>query len=399
MKQRKENFPFFKNHPGVVYLDSAATTQKPQQMIDALIHFYSVTNAPLHRGIYKLAEEVTEQFEKTRAQVAAFINAAHASEIIFTGGATAAVNMVAQGWGGACLQEGDEVVVTQLEHHSNFVPWQRICTQKKALLRIIPVTEEGVLDLSSLDSLITIKTKMVAITHVSNALGTVVDLSPIISRARGVGARILVDGCQAVPYQPVDVQNLDCDFYVFSGHKMLGPTGVGVLYARQEAHTEFMPAFAGGGTVFQVTEEKTTFLKPPRCYEAGTPPVAQVIALSAAIAYLQSLGMHKVTQYVSALTQKTVQGLLALPHIRILGPVEQLQKEGHLVSFVVKGMHAHDVSAYLDQFNICVRAGHHCVQPLAKRLSYDASVRASFYVYTTDNDIELLLEALANLGT
>ena len=250
-----------------------------------------------------------------------------------------------------------------------------------------------------MDSIITAKTKLVAVTHVSNALGTVVDLVPLAVRARAVGARILVDGCQAVPYQPVDVQQIDCDFYVFSGHKMMGPTGVGVLYARQEVHAEFVPAFAGGGTVFQVTAEKTTFLKSPRCYEAGTPPVAQVIGLSAALSYLQQMGMHSVTKYVSALTRKAVQGLLALPHIRVLGPIDQLQKEGHLVSFVVKGMHAHDVAAYLDQFNICVRAGHHCVQPLAKRLSYDASVRASFYVYTTDNDIELLIQALAGLGT
>lgn len=393
----RRNFPFFKNNPSVIYLDSAATTHKPHVVIDTLVRFYSELNAPLHRGIYQLSENLTESFEKVRMQVAHFIKAKDCSEIIFTSGATAGINMVAQGWGDNCLQEGDEVVITQLEHHSNFVPWQMICLQKKALLKIIPVTREGELDLSNLENIITSKTKMVAIAHVSNALGTPVDVATIIARARAVGARVLVDGCQAAPYQPIDVQGLDCDFYVFSGHKMLAPTGVGIVYAHQRVHQDFPPSAFGGGSVFSVTPALTTFLKAPRCYEAGTPPVAQVIGLSAAVTYLDTIGMDRIHSHVARLTQLAIDELLKLPHIKILGPVDLLREQGHMVSFVVERMHAHDVAAYLDQHGICVRAGNHCAQPLANSLGYDASVRASFYLYTTEKEIEILVKQVANL--
>lgn len=397
MEKIKQEFPFFKNNPSLVYLDNAATTQKPQSVIDAIVHFYNTMNAPLHRGIYRLSENLTDSFEKVRIQVAQFIRAADLSEIIFTSGATSAINMVAQGWGNNCLQEGDEVVITALEHHSNFVPWQMICLQKKAFLKIIPVTKDGCLDLSQLQNIISSKTKMVAVTHVSNALGTPVDLAPVITRAREVGARVLVDGCQAAPYQPVNVENLDCDFYVFSGHKMVGPTGVGVLYAHKRVHDDFSPSFFGGGAVFSVTPGMTTFLKPPRCYEAGTPPVAQVIGLSAAVTYLDTIGMDRIHSHVARLTQLAIDELLKLPHIKILGPVDLLREQGHMVSFVVERMHAHDVAAYLDQHGICVRAGNHCAQPLANSLGYHASVRASFYLYTTEKEIEILVKQLANL--
>lgn len=397
MKSRKSDFPFFKTHPSLVYLDNAATTHKPQQVLDALTHFYTVMNSNMHRGIYRLAEEATEQFEKTRGQVASFLSAQDFSEIIFTSGATSAINMVARGWGDANVYEGDEVVVTQLEHHANFVPWQQLCERKGAHLRVIPVYDTGVLDLSQLDLFITSKTKMVAVTHVSNAIGTVVDFSLLIAKARSVGARVLVDGCQAVSFMPVNVQTLDCDFYVFSGHKVMGPTGVGVLYARQAVHAEFIPPTTGGGMVLQVTSEKTTFLKPPRCYEAGTPPAAEVAGLSAALSYLKMVGIENVGAHVARLTKLAIEGLRTIPCVRILGPVSELEQKGHLVSFVIEGIHSHDVAAYLDQFGICVRAGHHCAQPLAMRLSYDASVRASFYLYTTERDVAGLVEAVTNL--
>jgi cysteine desulfurase/selenocysteine lyase len=398
VESEKTNFPFFKAHPALVYLDNAATTHKPYPVLDALNHFYTAMNSNMHRGIYQLAEEATEQFEKTRVQVADFVGARDSSEIIFTSGATAALNMVAYGWGDRNIGEGEEVVVTELEHHANFVPWQQLCERKKARLRVIPVKSDGTLDSSSLDSFITPKTKMLAVTHVSNAVGTVVDLAPLIAKAHSVGARVLVDGCQAVSFMPVDVQTLNCDFYVFSGHKIMAPTGVGVLYARQEVHGEFFPSLMGGGMVLEVSSTKTTFLKPPRCYEAGTPPAAEVAGLSAALSYLESVGgSEKVGKYVASLTKKAIEGLSKLPRIRLLGPVDQLEQSGHLISFVVEGMHAHDVAAYLDLRGICVRAGHHCAQPLAKALAYEASVRASFYLYTTHADVAVLIEAVTNL--
>ncbi len=397
MKPKKSDFPFFKTHPLMVYLDNAATTHKPLQVLDALTHFYTIMNSNMHRGIYRLAEEATEQFEKTRGQVASFLSARDVSEIIFTSGATAALNMVARGWGDAQVHEGDEIVVTQLEHHANFVPWQQLCERKGARLQIFPVNYQGMLDISQLDVVITQKTKMVAITHASNAIGTIVDLAPLIAKARSVGARVLVDGCQAVSFISVNVQSLDCDFYVFSGHKVMGPTGVGVLYARQAVHAEFIPPTTGGGMVLQVTAEKTTFLKSPRCYEAGTPPAAEVAGLSAALSYLQTVGVEQVGMHVAYLTKLAIEGLQRLPRVRILGPIDQLKKQGHIVSFVIDGMHAHDVAAYLDQFGICVRAGHHCAQPLALALSYEASVRASFYLYTTEHDVAALIEAVSHM--
>ncbi len=397
MNGKKTDFPFFTHHQNSIYLDNAATTHKPQQVLDALNQFYTTVNANMHRGIYQLAETATAQFEATRVQVAHFLSAADPIEIIFTHGATAGINMVAHGWGNECIQEGDEVVVTELEHHSNFVPWQQLCIRKKAIFKIIPVTPQGLLDLSNIDEIITSKTKMVAVTQVSNAIGTQVDLEKIITRAKKVGSRVLVDGCQAVPYHSVDVKKIDCDFYVFSGHKIMGPTGVGVLYARKNVHAEFIPPFTGGGMVLQVSSEKTTFLKAPRCYEAGTPPAAQVLGLSAALSYWKTHLAKGILDHVALLTALTIEGLQKMPYVRLLGPIDQLKKSGHLVSFVVDGMHAHDVAAYLDQYGICVRAGHHCAQPLARALGYEASVRVSFYSYTSVEDVMFFLKVLETL--
>lgn len=397
MEQVKKDFPLFKNHTDLVYLDSAATTQKPQQVIDAISMYYATMNAPLYRGIYPLAEQATDAFEATRTQVAQFINATDNSEIIFTSGATAALNMVALGFSDQ-IHEGDEVLVTELEHHANLVPWQMVCVQKKAHLRYIPVMLDGTLDLQNLASLITAKTKLVAVTHVSNAIGTIVDLAPIIARAHAMGAVVVVDGCQAAPYQLVDVKVLDCDFYIFSSHKALGPTGVGVLYAHKRMHAQFRPVFGGGGCVFQVLKDTTTFLKAPLGFEAGTPPAAQVAGFSAALSYLQAIGLPVITKHVAVLTRYAIEELSAMPHIRLLGPLDQLKERGHLISFIVANMHGHDVAAYLATYGIAVRAGHHCAQPLATGLQYSASVRASFYVYTTFDDVTKLIKALKHLG-
>lgn len=393
----KNDFPFFRSHPELIYLDNAATTHKPQQVIDALVRFYTVSNANMHRGVYHLAERATEGLEASRSLVASFLGAADPSEIIFTSGATNAINMIARGWGDAQVQEGDEVVVTALEHHANFVPWQQLCERKSAQLRIIPVDQRGLLDLSHLASIITSRTKLVAVTHVSNAIGTTVDLASIVAHAHAVGARVLVDGCQAVSFIPVDVQKLGCDFYVFSGHKVMGPTGVGVLYARRSVHDTFIPPTFGGGMVLQVAPKHTTFLKAPRCYEAGTPPMAGVMGLAAALSYLQEMGVETVGRHTAVLTQQAIVALREISRVRLLGPVEQLEKKGHLISFVVDGMHAHDVAAYLDRYSICVRAGHHCAQPLADQLHYQASVRASFYLYTSEHDVELFIKGLRNI--
>ena len=396
MTHIKNTVPFFKNHPGLIYLDNAATTQKPQAVLDALHDFYTKHNVNLHRGIYAIAEQSTEQYEATRVQVAQFLNA-QASEIVFTHGATDAMNRVAISWGYQNIQKGDEIVVTALEHHANFVPWYQLCKAKKATLKMIPVTSEGILDYSTLDTLINSKTKLVAVTQVSNAIGTHVDLAPIIKRAGQVKARVLVDGCQAAPYQKIDVKSLGCDFYVFSGHKMMGPMGVGVLYVKTTVQQECLPFPTGGGAVQEVSLDAVTFAPFPRCFEAGTPPAASVAGLSAALKVIEAYGIETIQNHCAYVTRLAIEGLEKMDFIRLLGPVNELKKSGHLISFEVKGIHAHDVAAFLDQKGIAVRAGHHCAQPLARALGYVSSLRASFYLYNSQEDVEVFLKAVAEL--
>lgn len=395
----RKHFPIFalKREQPLIYFDNAATTQKPQSVIDVVSRFYSFSNASINRGLYDLGEKATESYEFVRFKTARFLNAVSSSEVIFTRGTTDGINTVVYSWGEHNIKEGDEIVVSQLEHHSNFVPWQQLAKRKKAVFKIIPVDREGVLDLSSLDDLITEKTKIVAVAHTSNALGLYNDIKTIIFAAKKVGARICIDGAQAAPFEALDVQSLGCDFYAFSGHKMLAPTGVGVLYIARSVQKECIPHITGGGMVHEVKDEDTTFLPAPTCFEAGTPPIAEVIGFGAALDFLSRNDMQEIKKHCIGLTQRTIKGLQKFKKITILGPIEHLKESSHLVSFVVDGMHAHDVATYLDRYGICVRAGHHCAQPLAHRLGYESSIRVSFYLYNTQEEVDYFLKVLKQL--
>ena len=396
---KKRDFPMLMHHKDLVYCDSAATAQKPQVVIDAITHYYTTMNASVGRGVYALAEQVTTQYENVREKVAQFIGAQSSQEIVFTRGTTDGINFVATAWGQQNIHAGDEIVVTALEHHSNFVPWQQLALAKKAVLKIIPVDVNGSLIINDLSVWITPKTKMVAVTHVSNALGVYNShLEKLVSAAHAVGARVLVDGCQAVGYQPVNVQELGADFYVFSGHKVYGPTGVGVLYIKKSVQPDVPPYQFGGGAVFEVKEESTSFRVAPHCYEPGTPPIAQVLGLGAALDYVSKCGLNTIHAHVAQLCAQFIQGVVSIKTIKILGDVKQLEHSGHLVSFVVEGIHAHDVAAFLDTRGICVRAGHHCAQLVARSLGYEASVRVSFGLYNNAHDVTRVIEALSELS-
>lgn len=389
----RAQFPYLKNDTSSIYLDSAATSQKPQKVLDALVDFYTRFSAPVHRGIYQRAENATTMYEQARAIVALFIGA-DVHEVVFTNNATDALNRVAFGFALKNLKPGDEIVVTELEHHANLLPWQQVAQLTGAQLKFIPVTLEGDLDYSALRLLITPATKLVACTAVSNALGTVVDVPRIIQHAHAVHAVVVVDATQLVPHTPINVHELDADFLVFSGHKMLGPTGIGVLYAKHTMHEQLSPVTFGGGMVFDATYTDARWRTMPYKLEAGTPPIAQAIGLAAAVNYLQELDRRALARYSAQLCEYLISELALLPAFRIIGPQEQLRKQGHLVSFVHESLHAHDIAAYLDTKNIAVRAGNHCAQPLHKKLAIDATVRASFYVYSTQTEVEHLIKAL-----
>lgn len=395
MKNIRSDFPILakkiNTHP-LIYLDNAATSQKPQQVIDALTAFYTKHNTNVHRGVYAFAEEATTLYENARVAVARFLNAS-ADEIVFTSGTTHGINAVAFGWALHHIHAGDEIVLTELEHHSNLVVWQQIAHVRKAHLKFIPVLPDGTLDLSHLDSLLTKKTKLVSIIHVSNALGTHNPIEVIIKAARSVGAYTLVDAAQSAPHQKLDVTTIGCDFLVFSGHKMLGPTGIGVLYVASRMHDQMQPYQFGGGMVYDVDYQRATWQKAPHKFEAGTPPIAQAIGLQAAIEYLhKNVNFDELRAHEAALCTRVIDELSKIKKIRLLGPIEQLRESGHLVSFTVDGTHAHDVAEYLNKYGVCVRAGHHCAQPLAKKLGIAASVRASFYAYNTLDEVERFLE-------
>lgn len=402
MKPLTDYFPILNqavNGNRLVYLDNASTSQKPQSVLDALHNFYATCNANIYRGVHAFGEKATQMYEDVRVKVQICINAQDVSEIVFTRGATESINFVADAWAQNHIKKGDSIVLTELEHHANLVPWQRVSHKTGAKLRFIPVRQDGNIDYSQLDTLIDNSTKLVAITHVSNALGTHVDVVKIAKRAQEVGAKVLIDAAQTVPHQKVDVQQLKCDFLVFSGHKMLAPTGVGVLYINKRLHDDVEPYQLGGGMVHNVSYLKSTWVKAPHKFEAGTPPIAQVIGLGAAIDWMQEhINFDELQKHEANLCAKLIEGLQKLPNIRILGPIEQLKQWGHLVSFVVDNMHAHDVAAYLDQHGIAVRAGHHCAQPLAEKLNYIASVRASFYVYNSLQDVAALLDVLRKIS-
>ncbi|MBT3455544.1 cysteine desulfurase [bacterium] len=399
----RKDFPFLSKNISdeLIYLDSAATSQKPNSVIQKLHDFYSYEYAPVHRGIYSLGEKSTIVYEDVRRKIKNFIGASDACEVIFTKGTTEGINFVATAWAQKHLKKGDEIVLTHLEHHSNLIPWQQIALKKGVILKFIPITKDGYLDLTNLDQIITKKTKLVSFAHVSNVLGTHAPVKKIVSAAKSVGAKVLIDAAQSSPHKKIDVKSLDCDFLVFSSHKMLGPSGVGILYIKKSIQDEVAPYQFGGSMVCEVFYDQSTFQQPPYRYEAGTPPIAQVVGLGAAIDYYKdNIGWESLKNHEASLCTRTIDGLSQFEQIRILGPVEQLKNSGHLVSFVVEDVfdvHAHDVAAYLDTKNICVRAGHHCAQPLHKELGIKASIRVSFHVYNTLKEVELFLFAIEQM--
>ncbi len=376
----------------LVFLDSAASSQKPLAVIEAMDHYYRTTHANVHRGIYQLSEEATDAYEKARARVARFINADR-QEIIFVRNATEAINLVASSWGRANLRPGDEILLTEMEHHANLVPWQLVAQEKGARLRFIPITPDGQLDLSGLDDLLTPRTKMVAFTQASNVLGTLTPVRRIADAAHAVGARVLVDGAQGAPHMPTDVQALGCDFYAFSSHKMCGPTGIGVLWGRRELLEAMPPYMAGGEMIRRVTLERSEWAALPHKFEAGTPAIAEAIGLGAAVDYLTRLGMEAVRAHEKELTAYALERLSEVPGLTVLGPTD-VEIRGGVAAFTLDGAHPHDIATILDSEGVAVRAGHHCAMPLHTKLAVSATTRASFYIYNTPDEIDRLVEAL-----
>jgi cysteine desulfurase / selenocysteine lyase len=380
-------------HP-LVYLDNGATTQKPNAVIDAISRFYREDNGTVRRGVYALSVRSTRLFDEAREKVAAFLNAKNANEIVFTRGTTDALNLVAYSASEAFLKPGHNVVISATEHHANIVPWQQACTRHQAELRVIPVLDNGELDLSVLPELIDSRTAIVSVGHVSNALGTIHPVKAIAQVAHAQGAIMVVDGAQGAPHMPVDVQDLDCDFYAFSGHKLYGPTGVGVLYGRYDVLNSLPPYQTGGDMINSVSFDGTTFAEAPRRFEAGTPMIAEVIGLAAAIDYVNAIGLEAVHRHETALLHYATQQLQDIPGIRILG---QAREKASLVSLIVEGVHPHDIGTLLDEKGIAVRAGHHCAQPVMKRYGVPATTRASFAIYNTLDEVDALVAGLRGI--
>jgi cysteine desulfurase/selenocysteine lyase len=375
----------------LVYLDNAATTQKPQAVVDSLIYYYTAQNSNIHRGVHTLSEEATASYEESRATVQRFLNAADPREIIFVRGATEGINLVAQTWGRANIRSGDEIVISAMEHHSNIVPWQILCEQQGANLRVAPVNDAGELLLDEFEKLLGPKTKLVAMSHVSNALGTVNPVRKIVEAARRVNARVLLDGAQAVPHMPVDVRAIDCDFYAFSGHKIYAPTGIGILYGKAEL-LEAMPPYQGGGDMISsVTFEKTLYNRLPYKFEAGTPHVSGAIGLGAALDYVNSVGLDRIARHEKQVLAYGTRRLLEIPGLRLVGTAKE--KEG-ILSFVLEGIHPHDVGTILDQEGIAIRTGHHCAQPLMERFGVPATARASLALYNTVEEMDALVRGI-----
>jgi len=375
----------------LVYLDNAATSQKPRVVIDAISRYYEEGNANIHRGVHFLSEHATGEHERARKLVQKFINAADVSEIIFVRGTTEAVNLVAQTYGRANVGAGDEVLITAMEHHSNIVPWQLLCEEKGAKVRVAPINDRGELILPEFEKLLGPRTKMVAVAHVSNAIGTVNPVAKLVEMAHRRNIPVLVDGAQAVPHMKVDVRSLGCDFYAFSGHKMFGPLGIGVLYGKADL-LEAMPPYQGGGDMISsVTFEKTLYNKVPYKFEAGTPDIAEEIALGVAIEYLNTIGMKNIERYEHDLVAYATQTLSSIPSVRLIG---NARERAGVVSFVIEGIHPHDIGTILDQEGIAVRTGHHCAQPIMQRFGIPATARASFAFYNTKEEVDALAQGI-----
>jgi cysteine desulfurase/selenocysteine lyase len=375
----------------LVYLDNAATSQKPRAVIDTISRYYEQGNANIHRGVHFLSVQATEAHDAARTTVQVFLNARHAHEIVFVRGATEAINLVAQSYGRTHVAAGDEVLITALEHHSNIVPWQILCQEKKAQLKVVPISDRGELVLEQFEKLLGPRTRIVALTQVSNALGTVVPVRQLIEIAHSRGGPVLVDGAQAIPHFSTDVQALDCDFYVFSGHKVYGPTGIGVLYGKAALLAGMPPYQSGGDMISSVSFEKTTYNKLPYKFEAGTPDIAGAIGLHAALQYLNELGMDNIAAHEDALLAYATEAVAAIPGVRLIGTADH--KVG-VLSFVLDGVHPHDIGTILDQEGIAIRTGHHCAQPIMERFGVPATARASFGLYNTQAEVDALVEGI-----
>jgi cysteine desulfurase/selenocysteine lyase len=389
----REDFPILAErahgHP-LIYFDNAATSQKPRVVVDALRHYYEHDNANVHRGLHELSSRATEAYEKSRQRVASYLGASSADEIIFTRGTTESINLVAQAWGGKFLRAGDVVLLTEMEHHSNLVPWQMLTERTNARLRFVPVRDDGTLALDQLAQLLTREVKLFAFTHISNSLGTINPVADLCRQARAVGALTLIDAAQSAGHLPIDVQELGCDFLAFSGHKMCAPTGIGTLYGRAEI-LDAMPLWQGGGEmIVSVALDKSTFKKAPHRFEAGTPNIAGAIGLAAAIDYLERIGRSAIFEHDSELAAYAAERLVELPGMRVLGPNER----GALVGFVMDGVHPHDLTTFADQHGLALRGGHHCNQPLMRRFGLPGTTRASFYFYNTTAEIDRMIEIL-----
>ena len=396
----KADFPIFEQSmrggKRLVFLDSGATSQKPRSVIEAESNFYYTSNAAVHRGSYLLAERASEAFDGARSDVAEFLGV-DSEEIIFTKSATESLNILAYAFGNPrsarCVGPGDEIVLSELEHHANLIPWQELAKRTGAVLKWFSVQEDGSLDLSNISSVITEKCKIVAITHQSNVLGSIPDIAPIISAAHAVGALFVLDACQSVPHMPVAPRELGIDFLAFSGHKALGPTGVGVLWGKSDLLDGMQPMLFGGSMIESVTMTDATWADAPKRFEAGVPNMAQAVGLAAGLKYLQSVGLEKIHEWELQLTKRALDGLREIADVKILGP-QSLEQRGGVISFVIDGLHPHDIGQVMDQFGVAVRTGHHCAWPLIRKLGVSGTTRASFYLYNDMSDVDVLLESV-----
>ena len=390
----RKDFPILEQsvhgHP-LIYFDNAASSQKPRAVLDALRAYYERDNANVHRGLHTLSARATDAYENARQRVADYIGASSANEVIFTRGTTESINLVAEAWGRKFLRAGDVVLLTEMEHHSNLVPWQLLADRMGIRLRFVPICEDGTLNLESLDSLLTDEVKLFGFTHISNSLGTINPVAELCRKARAVGAVTLVDAAQSAGHCPLEVRELDCDFLAFSGHKMCAPTGIGALYGRAAVLDSMPPYHGGGEMIVSVTLEKSVFKKAPHRFEAGTPNIAGAIGLAAAMDYIDGIGRSAIYEHDAGLTHRAVEGMSSIPGLRIIGPA---QEAGTLVSFVMKSGHPHDLTTYADQYGLAMRGGHHCNQPLMRKFGLPGTTRASFYFYNTPAEVDRMIEIL-----
>lgn len=394
IEEIRKDFPILHrqvNGKPLVYFDNGATSQKPQQVIDVINRYYQHENSNIHRGIHTLSQEATDAYEKARTTIQQFINAKHNHEIIFTSGTTGSINLVASSFGKKHLQAGDEIIISTMEHHSNIVPWQMICEEKGAILKVIPISDKGELLMDEFEKLLSSKTKLVSITHVSNTLGTINPVKEIVKLAKKAGAFVLIDGAQAVPHTKVDVQALDCDFYAFSAHKMFGPTGVGILYGKEAILNELPPYQGGGDMIKTVTFEKTTYNELPHKFEAGTPNIVGGLGLAAAIDYMNNIGIANIEAYEHELLNYATEKIKQIEGVRIIG--EAINKAS-VLSFLVEGTHPSDIGMIIDKLGVAIRTGHHCTEPLMNRFDVPGTARASFAFYNTKEEIDTFILAL-----